>query len=219
MTETEAQQGRPLDLWSAILSPEDEAVLPPPRLSFRVIALSLLGIGVYGAVSGSFSGFDQIWESALKAPLIVAASLVLCLPSFLVFSTLAGATHERRRTAAALADILGVSTMMLLALMPVTWLFSMGTQSLAFVTTLHVIAWWIGIYFVYRGLRRRFPEVRSGTWKLWTLTFILVSLQMTTVMRPVLQRPPETPFFEQGRVFFLEHYGRLDEKAAEMRVD
>lgn len=86
-------------------------------------------------------------------------------------------------------------------------------------TTLHVIAWWIGIYFVYRGLRRRFPEVAGATWRLWTLTFILVSLQMTTVMRPVLQRPPETPFFEEGRVFFLEHYGRLDERSSESAVD
>lgn len=129
MNETEALPNRPPRLWSAFLSPEGEAVLPPPKLSLQVIALSLLGLGFYGAVSGTFSGLSQIWESALKAPLIVAASLFLCLPSFLVFSTLAGAIHERKRTVAALADILAVSTMMLLALMPVTWLFSMGTQS------------------------------------------------------------------------------------------
>ena len=219
MIDTSAPQPQPRNLWSAFLAPEGDCFQPSPKFSLQAMMISLVGLAIYGAVSGTFSGLNQSWVGALKAPLIVVASLILCLPSFLVFSTLAGATHERRRTVAALADILAVSTMMLLALMPVTWLFTMGTQSLAFVTTLHVIAWWIGIYFVYRGLRRRFPEVRSDTWKLWTLTFILVSLQMTTVMRPVLQRPPETPFFEQGRVFFLEHYGRLDERTGEMRVD
>jgi hypothetical protein len=47
--------------------------------------------------------------------------------------------------------------------------------------------------------------------------FAFVSLQVATFVRPVLWRGPDEPFFQSGKMFFLEHYGDVleqDEAAA-----
>ena len=60
----------------------------------------LLGAGVlaafYGASAGFFQGGAQIGVAALKAPLIVLGSLLLCAPSLYVFSALAGVRRPPR---------------------------------------------------------------------------------------------------------------------------
>jgi hypothetical protein len=43
----------------------------------------------------------------------------------------------------------------------------------------------------------------------------VVSLQVTTLIRPVLWRGPDRPLIESERLFFLEHFGRVLDPAPE----
>src|SRR5580704_18136391 len=59
--------------------------------AIRVFAGSLGCYVLYGAGSGFFAGGAQIGIAAVKAPVIVAWSTLLCVPSLYVFGLLAGA--------------------------------------------------------------------------------------------------------------------------------
>src|SRR5882672_1595404 len=48
---------------------------------FRLLAAALVCCALYGAAAGFFQGGSQILLAALKVPLIVALSLLLCAPS------------------------------------------------------------------------------------------------------------------------------------------
>ncbi len=87
---------------------------------------------LYGAASGVFQGGGQILVAALKAPLIILVSLALCAPSFYVLSSLAGIEVSPRWLAATLVGLAGMLGLLLVALMPVSWLFSVSSRSLAF---------------------------------------------------------------------------------------
>src|SRR6185295_4686662 len=70
--------------------------------AIRVFGGSLVCCALYGAGSGFFAGGAQIGIAAVKAPLIVAWSALLCLPSLYVFGLLAGAALTRARFAVTL---------------------------------------------------------------------------------------------------------------------
>jgi hypothetical protein len=100
--------------------------------------------------------------------------------------------------------------LLLAGLLPIAWLFSLSSSSLLFATWLHVAAWAVALGFGGRLLRLAFPQTAARRVALlWTALFTVVTLQMTTVMRPVLYRAPGEAVVEDGRLFFLEHFGKL----------
>ena len=46
---------------------------------------------------------------------------------------------------------------------------------------------------------------------LWLLLFCAVSFQVATFLRPVLWRQPDQPLFTRGKMFSLEHMGKVYE--------
>ena len=180
------------------------------RPAYLLLAGSLVGFALYGAVAGLFAGGTQILVSALKAPLIVLLSLALCLPSLYIFSALAGAPLARRPFLHIVAGFSGMLALLLIGLMPISWLFSVSSRSLYFVVWLHVLAWIVAAGFGARFLARSFEVKGSGkAILLWFLLFALVSFQVSTWLRPVLWRAPGAPLFESGKMFFLEHLGKI----------
>ncbi len=157
---------------------------------------------------GFFAGGAQIGIAAVKAPLIVAASALLCLPSLYVFGLLAGAPLTRARFVVTLAGFIGMLALVLVGLLPIEWLFSVSTQSLAFVVWLHLALWGIAILFGARFLRAALPEMPSSALLLWLAVFCVVCFQVTTFMRPTLWREPHAPVIAHGKLFFLDHFGR-----------
>ncbi|HZF09138.1 MAG TPA: hypothetical protein VFE33_10140 [Thermoanaerobaculia bacterium] len=180
------------------------------RPAFLLLAGSVVGFAVYGAVAGLFTGGSQVLVSAFKAPLIVLLSLALCLPSLYIFSALAGAPLSRRPFLHVVAGFSGMLALLLIGLMPISWLFSVSSRSLLFVVWLHAIAWIVAASFGARFLSRSFdlPEVGKAIF-LWLLLFALVSFQVSTWLRPVLWRAPGAPIFESGKLFFLEHLDKI----------
>jgi hypothetical protein len=172
-----------------------------------LLAGGLLGFVIYGAAAGCFQGGIQVLVAAFKAPLIAGLALVLCLPSLYVFSALSGARWSRRRLLAAVAGFVGTLGILLAALLPVSWLFSVSSRYLASAVWIHVILWLVSLVFGWRFLGRALRESGvGGGMFLWLALFALVSLQVATFVRPVLWRDPGQPLFERGKMFFLEHF-------------
>jgi hypothetical protein len=172
----------------------------------RVLAGSLGCCVLYGAASGFFAGGAQIGIAAVKAPIIVACSALLCLPSLYVFGLLAGASLTQSRFIVTLIGFVGMLALVLVGLLPVEWLFSVSSKSLEFVVWLHLVLWGIAIVFGARFLRAALPEMPAGAVVLWLALFCVVSFQVTTFLRPTLWREPNAPVIERGKLFFFDHF-------------
>jgi hypothetical protein len=184
----------------------------PARPFVRLTVGALLMVVAYGAVAGFFQGGQQVMVAALKAPLIVFGTLLLCLPSLFVFTSLAGAGRSPRQILMAAAGFSSMTGLLLVALLPIAWLFSVSSRSLLFVTWLHFFVWICALYFGLRYLRTAIPVPdERGVLVLWWLLFCVVSCQMTTFVQPVLWRAPGSPLFKQEKIFFTEQVGNVSE--------
>ena len=171
---------------------------------------ALVGFLLYGAAAGMFQGGDQILVSALKAPLIVGLALALCLPSLYVFSALSGARWSKRRLLATVSGFAATLGLLLAALLPISWLFSVSSRYLASAVWVHVLMWGISLIVGWRFLSGALRENGAGSGMfVWLLLFGIVSLQVATFVRPVLWRAPKEPLFQEGKMFFLEHFGKV----------
>jgi hypothetical protein len=174
--------------------------------AIRVLAGSVGCCILYGAASGFFAGGAQIGIAAVKAPIIVVCSALLCLPSLYVFGLLAGAGLTRSRMVVTLTGFFGMLALVLVGLLPIEWLFSVSSRSLAFVVWLHLALWIIAVMFAARFLRAALPEMPAGAVVLWLTLFCVVSFQVTTFLRPTLWRAPNAPVVERSKLFFLDHF-------------
>ena len=169
-----------------------------------------MGFLLYGAVAGLFQGGSQILVSAFKAPIIVGLALALCLPSLYVFSALSGARWSKRRLLATISGFAATLGLLLAALLPIAWLFSVSSRYLASAVWVHVLMWGISLTFGWRFLSRALRESGAGGGMvLWLFLFAFVSLQVATFVRPVLWRGPKDPLFQEGKMFFLEHFDKV----------
>ncbi len=171
---------------------------------FALLAGAILCYVLYGLASGFFQGGWSLGLAVMKVPLIILGSIALCIPSFYVFSALAGVEYTPRAFVSAIAGFCGVAGLLLLALMPVIWLFSVSTISLGFVVWLHTVVWIVTLFFAARYLRHTAPKA-SGTIGLWLVLLFFVSLQMTTYVRPVLWRKKNEPLFATKKESFFQH--------------
>jgi len=185
---------------------------------FRMIAASALCYALYGAAAGFFQGGDQILVAALKAPLIILFTLSLCLPSLYVFSAVAGAEWTRRSFLAVLAGFSGTLALVLLALLPINWLFSSSSRHLGTATLLQLFLWLIALSLAWRFLGQGLQATGArGGMILWLFLFCVVSLQAATVLRPVLSRKPGGAIFVSGKKSFLEQIGDVFEEKGETK--
>jgi hypothetical protein len=180
--------------------PDESNALNPLAL----LAGAILCYVLYGVGSGFFQGGWSIGLAVLKVPLIILGSLALCVPSLYVFSALAGAEYSPRAFAIALSGFCGVAGLLLLALMPVIWLFSVSTISLAFVVWLHIFVWIVTLLFARRFLARTAPNAKVAI-SVWMVLLLFVSLQMTTYVRPVLWRADGEALFARKKESFFDH--------------
>ena len=90
---------------------------------------------------------------------------------------------------------------------PVAWLFSQSTQSVAWMGALHLLFWFIATIFGVRFLRAGFAHSQARSMAglyVWIILFILVMLQMTTALRPIVGTASTT--LPNEKKFFLAHW-------------
>ena len=172
-----------------------------------LLALALLGMAAYGLVVGSFSGGAQMWIAPAKLVLGTLFSILICLPSLYIFAGLAGIDVRLRTIIGVLLAAVALSALLLIGFAPVAWIFSQSTDSIPFMGGLHLILWIIAIGFGLRligAMGRLLAGPTGGQMKLWNLIFILVCLQMTTTLRPIIGTSDR--FLPGEKKFFLTHW-------------
>lgn len=161
---------------------------------------------VYGVVVGSFSGGNQFWAAPVKVAVGLILSALICLPSLYIFSCLGGSQARLIEVIGLVAGLLGLMTVLLIGFAPVAWVFSQSTKSVAAMGALHLAFWAIAAYFGLRFLRAGFGylgEPPSGLWA-WAPVFLLVMLQMTTTLRPLVGTSDQ--FLPTEKKFFVSHW-------------
>ena len=170
---------------------------------------------VYGVVIGTFSGGTQLWAAPVKVAAGLLLSAAICLPSLYIFACLSGATARLVEVVGLVAGLLLLMTLLLIGFAPVAWLFSQSTESLILMGALHLVFWLIATYFGLRFLNAGFVlrDDRSGGIKVWMVIFVLVVVQMTTALRPLLGTADT--LLPTEKKFFLAHWTECVRQAGE----
>ncbi len=184
------------------------------KLIGSMLFVTVLCCLVYGAVAGTFSGGTQLWAAPAKIADGLLVSAAICLPSLYIFTCLSGSQARLGEVGGLLAGLLMLMTILLVGFAPVVWIFSQSTASLAWMGALHLVFWFVatlfGVRFMLAGFAHSNARSRAGL-HVWIIIFLLVALQMTTALRPIIGK--SDTFFPTEKKFFLVHWGdHLSEK-------
>lgn len=192
---------RPVDLVIRLATPGHGAT---GRFSLIAIVSFLL----FGVVLGCFAKHEQLWQAPLKITggLLIAGTI--CFPSLYIFSTLAGGRMSVQQLGACLSGALALAGLLLLGFAPAVWIFAESTNSFGFMGLLGLGAWLVALLFGLRFLKTAVQSTgatQGAPMVIWGVVFALVTLQMTTSLRPILGRSDQP--FTQEKKFFLQHWG------------
>ena len=177
------------------------------RLIAGMIFVSVVCSLIYGVVVGTFSGGTQLWAAPVKIAAGLMISALICLPSLYIFTCLGGSQARLVEVFGLLAGLLMLMTVLLIGFAPVAWIFSQSTESRAWMGALHLIFWFIAMIFGLRFLEAGFSHSQARSlagFRIWAVIFLLVALQMTTALRPILGTL-ET-LFPTEKKFFVAHW-------------
>ena len=172
------------------------------RLIAAMLTVSVVCGLIYGLIAGTFSGSTQLWAAPIKIAGGLLISALICLPSLYIFSCLSGSQARLGEVSGLIAGLLLLMTILLIGFAPVAWVFSQSTESVAAMGALHLAFWFIATCFGLRFLSAAFAHYsQSGDGlKVWIVIFLLVMLQMSTALRPIIGTadtvlPPQKKFF------------------------
>lgn len=196
----EALLRRPKDLVQRLAEPGHGA-------TGKFAIISLASFLLFGIVLGCFAKHEQLWAAPLKISAGLLISGIICFPSLYIFSTLAGARISVGQLAACLSGALALAGLLSLGFSPAIWIFAESTDSFGFMGVLALFAWFISAFFALKflhnvvfgaGGKEKAPIL------IWSAIFLLVTLQMTTSLRPILGRSDD--FLTSEKKFFLQHW-------------
>jgi hypothetical protein len=178
------------------------------RLILVMLLVSVACALIYGVVVGAFSGGQQFWVAPVKVAAGLLVSALICLPSLYIFACLSGSRARLADIVGLVGGLLMLMTLLLIGFAPVAWLFSQSTESAAWMGALHLLFWAIATAFGLRFLAAGFSHFQARTsagLTTWIIIFILVVLQMTTALRPIVGTAKT--FLPQEKKFFLSYWG------------
>lgn len=205
---------RPIRGWGAIL---DALLKQPGRLAAgltgadcgyltrQLTAMGLLGMAAYGVVVGLFPGDMQIAVVPAKLAGGLLAAAVICWPSLYILLCLSGGRQSARELTGLLAASLALLVVLMAGFAPVAWIFTQSTHSADFMGGLHLLLWMISCVFALRRLGGWLSELNGRSMQalpVWCIIFMVVCLQMTTTLRPLMG--PFTGWKFAPRAFFLQ---------------
>ncbi|MEX1048817.1 MAG: hypothetical protein WED15_04780 [Akkermansiaceae bacterium] len=174
----------------------------------KFAAMAVASILLFGIVLGCFAKQEQLWAAPAKITGGLLFSGLICFPSLYIFATLAGARIGISQLAACLAGALALAGLLLLGFAPALWIFAESTDSIGFMGTLAIASWVVAVLFALKFLKSVIfatGGTQKGPLFIWSVVFLLVTLQMTTSLRPILGRS-ETRLTQEKK-FFLAHWG------------
>lgn len=173
----------------------------------RLLGLGLASMLVFGFVLGSFAYGHQLWAAPLKLVFGVLFAGLICFPSLYIFASLAGSRASLPHLACGLAGMLALAGLLLVGFAPALWIFAQGTNSFGFFGALGLLAWAVALFFGFRFLRTALAASgarQKAPLTVWCVVFALVSLQLTTSLRPLIGRSDH--FLTSEKKFFLQHW-------------
>ena len=93
--------------------------------------------------------------------------------------------------------------------LPVAGVFSQSTKSVVAMGGLHLVFWLVGTVFGLRFLSagfRHFDAHSGAGLKVWVVVFLLVVLQMTTALRPIVGKSKHFLPAADDKEFFVTHW-------------
>lgn len=177
------------------------------KLIVGMLFVAFFCAAVYGVVAGTFSGGMQLWAAPVKIALGLFVSAAICLPSLYIFTCLSGSHARLAEVCGLLAGLLMLMTILLVGFAPVAWIFSQSTESVGWMGFLHLTFWFVATLFGVRFMANGFSHTNAKSHAglvVWIIIFLLVALQMTTALRPILGKSDS--FFPTEKKFFLGHW-------------
>lgn len=190
----------------------------PTLLRFGFIAL--LSILVFGFVLGTFAYDKQLWAAPLKMSGGLLFAGLICFPSLYIFSILAGSTASAARMGGLLSGMLAMAGLLLLGFAPALWIFAQGTSSFGFMGGLALLSWLVALIFAFKFLRvalRETGATQSSPLIIWCTIFLLVTLQLSTSLRPIIGTSDK--LLNTEKKFFLQHWSETMGKSLEQKTD
>ena len=179
------------------------------RLILLMLTVALMCSLLYGLVVGTFSMGPQLWAAPVKIAGGLLLTALICLPSLYIFTCLSGSQARLAEMSGLLAGLLMLMTILLIGFAPVAWLFSQSTSSVPWMGALHLLFWLISTIFGMRLLGAGFSHSRARSragLNLWIMIFVLVAVQMTTALRPLVGTA-ET-FLQKDKQFFVSYWAK-----------
>jgi len=178
-----------------------------PALGLVLALIAAAGLAGYGFIVGTYSGGIQLWAAPLKVAGGLLISGLICFPSLFVLACLTGSTARVTEVLGLLAGLLALTAVMMASFAPVAWVFSQSTESVAAMGALHLALWLVATLFGARFLlmgMSRFGTRDPGAFLFWTGLFIIVVLQMTTALRPIVGKADT--LLPAEKKLFLRHW-------------
>lgn len=178
-----------------------------PRIQLHLIVIFVISVLAYGLIVGSFSGGGQWIHAPVCLLLGWMASGLICLPSLHIFTSLAGGEQSLRDSTGMLLQAMTLHAIVLIGFAPVSFIFSQATDGVFFMGALHVTAWLIGAWFALRMIQNAFLLYtgQEGFLRLWSGIFVLVAMQMSTTLRPLIG-PFDGTWALAGKKFFITYW-------------
>jgi hypothetical protein len=129
------------------------------------------------------------------------------MPSLYIFVCLSGIDMKISTVCGLFSGAIALSSIFMIGFAPIAWIFSESSNSLIFMGWLHLSFWTISIYFGLCFLNKSIFHLKNdsqGHLKVWGLIFVLVCLQMTSTLRPILGT--SDTFLPKEKKFFLSHW-------------
>lgn len=168
----------------------------------------LVCLSIFGLVLGLFSAGDQLWAAPVKVVGGVLFSGLICLPSLYIFGALGGMDAKIQGVAGLMLTFLAITSLLLVGFAPVVWLFSTSSNSLVFFGFLSLGIWLVCLIFGLRVIARASRSMGGGQGNhlaIWAIIFAMVTLQMTTSLRPIIGKSDSFLNLEEKR-FFIRYW-------------
>ena len=187
------------------------------RIPITLILISVVSLTVFGFVVGTFSWGDQIWAAPLKIVSGLMFSALICLPSLYIFTCIGGLEARFSTVIGMLCSIVALSGLLLVGFAPVVWLFSVSSTSVVFIGFLLLALWMIcvgfGFTLVFRA-GKAMGMANTGHLMVWCIIFLLVTVQMTTTLRPIVGASETLINFDEKK-FFLQYWSEEFQQATD----
>lgn len=178
----------------------------PPLRTWTVAAVC--GGAIHGAVMGASNGLLlQVFYSAVKVPLLFAATWLVVAPNTVVLHLVLGLQGDARRVFAAVAAAQASFGLALAALAPVTLFAYACAFTYEQLVALNGLEFLVALLAGHLTLRRHYAPLvarnptHRKTARLWTTLYGVVAIQAAWMLRPFIGWKELPPTFVRSEVW------------------